>query len=541
MFDLPPGYSAIDAFLFGYLSLTQVGADVRVSVDLDGAAGSLSAVPIATLTGVSLSSIQTYQFVVADPGTLPDDPGRAVATNDTFTVTEASGAALRGNVMHGANPDHDLQGSELAVVAVNGNMGSVGTFTTLPSGAKVKINADGSIYFDTAGKFEWLPAGGTTSVSFNYTITDFFSTSATGTVTVNITGSNDKPVVASPLSATLQDAAQPLAINLLSGASDIDLGAVLSVTNVTGLGNGMTLNGSTLTVDPSAYRYLAAGEQQQVTVSYRVTDENGAFAAQTLSLTLTGTNDAPTVAAALHAETQEDTGILSLNLITGASDIDQNASLSISNVTGLVDGLSLSGSTLRVNSSHAAFQSLNAGEQRVITVGYSVVDEHGASVQQTATVTITGSAEQTVTASISTNEDAAPFTVNLLNGAPSGATISALAELPPGLAVVNGVLTVNPTHAAFQSLAQDEQLSIAVTYDVVSAGGSSSRMCSPSVTGTNDAPVVTVLLRTSRRRMTLLPSHSTSWQRRLTSTQARSFRFRILKDWSGASPYQTAY
>ena len=122
--------------------------------------------------------------------------------------------------------------------------------------------------------------------------------------------------------------------------------------------------------------------------------------------------------------------------------------MSITNVTGLVEGLVLSGSLLQVDPGHEAFQSLSADEQRVITIEYSVVDEFGASVQQSATLTITGRDEQTITATISTAEDVAPFAVDLLDGAAPGTTISGLGELPPGLTVVDGVLTVDPTNAA---------------------------------------------------------------------------------------------
>ena len=57
-----------------------------------------------------------------------------------------------------------------------------------------------------------------------------------------------------------------------------------------------------------------------------------------------------------------------------------SAVLSIANVTGLAAGVTFAGTTLTVDPSDAAFQSLAIGETLDIIVSYDVVDEHGASV-----------------------------------------------------------------------------------------------------------------------------------------------------------------
>ena len=72
--------------------------------------------------------------------------------------------------------------------------------------------------------------------------------------------------------------------------------AISSVRNVTGLGQGMTVVGTTLQVDPTnvAYQGLAAGESQVIAVTYDVVDIHGAATRQTANITITGSNDAPT-------------------------------------------------------------------------------------------------------------------------------------------------------------------------------------------------------------------------------------------------------
>src|SRR5213079_1913835 len=70
---------------------------------------------------------------------------------------------------------------------------------------------------------------------------------------------------------------------------------------------GVSLVGSTLTIDPTnaAFNHLAVGEHTTIVVSYNVKDAQNATVAQTETITITGTNDAPTVTAALTSTAAE--------------------------------------------------------------------------------------------------------------------------------------------------------------------------------------------------------------------------------------------
>ena len=86
--------------------------------------------------------------------------------------------------------------------------------------------------------------------------------------------------------------------------------------------------------DPTdaAYEYLAVGEEQVITVNYRVTDpglngDAGLFAEKTFTITVKGTNDDPVVdlgAIATLANATEDTAyVVSVDqLLQGFSDVD---------------------------------------------------------------------------------------------------------------------------------------------------------------------------------------------------------------------------
>src|SRR3569833_170114 len=146
----------------------------------------------------------------------------------------------------------------------------------------------------------------------------------------------------------------------------------------------LSLSGSTLTVDPSdpSFNHLADGDHTTITVTYDVTDAQGAIVQQTETVTITGTNDGPEVAAALTSSADEGTSSYPLDLLAGASDPDdgETATLSVTIVSFLVDGgsasatapsgVSLSGSTLTVDPSDPSFNHLAVGDHTTITVTY---------------------------------------------------------------------------------------------------------------------------------------------------------------------------
>ena len=109
---------------------------------------------------------------------------------------------------------------------------------------------------------------------------------------------------------------------MLAGASDVDTGetATLGVQNVTGLTSGVTVSGNTITVDPAdvAFQYLGVGDSKLITVNYEVVDGQNAAVQQSMTITVTGTNDAPVAAAdtVLGSVPLQDTGFETPN-ITG--------------------------------------------------------------------------------------------------------------------------------------------------------------------------------------------------------------------------------
>jgi VCBS repeat-containing protein len=357
------------------------------------------------------------------------------------------------------------------------------------------------------------------------------------TLTFTVDGANDAPLAAAALTVPVHEGDSAITTNLLAGASDPDAGetATLSVANVryaidghaasTTTPAGLTLTGAVLSVDPknAAFDHLAQGETTTIVVSYDVTDTHGATITQTETITITGTNDAPVVAAALTVTAAESDVAFTANLLAGASDVDtgETATLSVTNVKYAVDGgtasataptgISLTRATLSVDPKNAAFDHLAQDVTTTIVVSYEITDAHGATTTQTETITITGTndapvvaAAQTVTAA----ESDCAFTADLLAGASDvdtgeTATLSvknvqyavdggtASAAVPDGLSLTGSTLTVDPKSSAFDHLAACQTTTIIVSYDVTDAHGATVAQTETiTVTGTNDAPVI---------------------------------------------------
>ncbi|MEO8547740.1 MAG: VCBS domain-containing protein, partial [Sphingomicrobium sp.] len=188
-------------------------------------------------------------------------------------------------------------------------------------------------------------------------------------IVVNITGTNDAPVVSGAVTGSATEDGAGSSLNALANASDVDAGTTLSVVNVpASLPAGVTYNAAThsFTLDPAnaAYQHLAAGQTTTVTVSYGVTDGTATTPAS-VSWTVTGTNDAPVVSGAVLGSATEDGLSSSLNALANASDVDDGTTLSVVNVPAVLPpGVTYNAAThsFTLDPANAAYQHLAAGQ-----------------------------------------------------------------------------------------------------------------------------------------------------------------------------------
>ncbi|BEU99722.1 VCBS domain-containing protein [Novosphingobium olei] len=410
-------------------------------------------------------------------------------TNDAAVITgtasaegnETDAAVTLGGKLSATDVDSsaDFQAGTLA--------GSHGSFT---------IAADGTWSYTADSANDALNVGDSVTDSVVVKTTD----GTEQTLSVTIHGTNDAAVITGTASAEGDETDAAVTLGGKLSATDVDSSADFQAGTLAGAHGSFTIaaDGTWSYTADSANDALNVGDSVTDSVVVKTIDGTE----QTLSVTIRGTNDAPVVAAALTAAANEDGAAFNLDLLGGASDVD-NANLHVSDVTGLVAGVTLSGDTLIVDPANAAFQSLQAGETREIVVNYNVIDGQGGSVAQSATITITGTNDGATISGDTTGGTVVEDGVTQLTGHVSvadadhdqAAAIAASATGTYGSfsvdAAGNWSYQLDNASAAVQSLANGQVVS-EQSFTSESADHSASVTLNFSVQGTNDAPKVTL-------------------------------------------------
>ena len=273
-----------------------------------------------------------------------------------------------------------------------------GPFPLSITALSVASGGGGAIVDNHDGTFTYTPAANYSGpVGFNYTASDGSLTSSS-TASLTLLAVNDAPTVSGTVTGTANEDDTPRVLNALANASDVDHDTLAVVDVPANLPAGVAYSSilQSFILDPSdaGFQALSAGETTTVTINYGVSD--GIITAPaSVSWTITGTDDAPIVASSVTGGGLEDT-TFAVNLLQNASDADHGAVLHVANVTwaeapgSLPAGFALAGNSLTVDATGGAYQGLAQGETFTTHFGYDVVDEFGASVHQTATVTVTG-------------------------------------------------------------------------------------------------------------------------------------------------------
>ncbi len=186
-------------------------------------------------------------------------------------------------------------------------------------------------------------------------------------------------------------------------AIDADVGAKLTYTQAGTPVAGLQINADgSWTFDPSdaAYQSLAAGEKKSLSVTYKVTDDRGDSATESFVITVTGANDAPVASAA-------NVGVLEGKTVSGnvlATDADAGTKLTYALIEPAPAGLSFNADgSYTFDASNTAYDSMAAGEKKVLTVQFKVNDSTVDSVPQTLAITVTGANDAAHIAGTTTN------------------------------------------------------------------------------------------------------------------------------------------
>ncbi|OQR26768.1 hypothetical protein BWR59_30415 [Pseudomonas sp. Bc-h] len=301
-----------------------------------------------TVTGTNDAPVATNSVQsVAEDASAPGNAGQLVATDIdtgdkltyavTGTTTSAS-SATTGNVPTGF------------VLDANTGKWTIDTSSSVYQ----KLGVGQSITFDVANTGKWtidtsssvyqkLGVGQSITFDVAFTATDKAgAVSNPGHLSLTVTGTNDAPVATNSVQSVAEDASAPGNAGQLV-ATDIDTGDKLTyaVTGTTTSASGATTgnvptgfvldaNTGKWTIDTSSevYQKLGAGQSITFDVAFTATDKAGAVSNPGhLTLTITGTNDAPTVSAATGSDVStsivgnEDPNPL-ISVVLHGSDVD---------------------------------------------------------------------------------------------------------------------------------------------------------------------------------------------------------------------------
>ncbi|CAK3082942.1 VCBS repeat-containing protein [Vibrio crassostreae] len=138
-------------------------------------------------------------------------------------------------------------------------------------------------------------------------------------------------------------------------------------------------------VKNSALQYLHEGDVEHVV--YRVHSADGT--SHDITITVTGTNDAPVLAAQTQSVIEDGSALQGQ---MQATDVDYNSRPILSfSIANPVDGLTFNtDGSYTFDPAHASYQHLGAGEEQTITIPVTVKDEVNATSTQNLTITVHG-------------------------------------------------------------------------------------------------------------------------------------------------------
>ncbi len=497
--DLPK-----DAAILGFLTASEVSGNTVMNFITGGS---------ITLQGEALADF-TIDDVILEDGVYAID--EVFSGNEDQTIT--------GNILDPNPPFNfaDLEilnqmlepagGIEVQDFTVEGQTSAAGGTLTFASGATLMVASTGDFTYD--------PTNGAGAQALSETLLETlaqdwsYTAISTGTgetdvgdVGMTIDARNDAPVIAGAVTAAVNEDDAVISVDMLAQSSDVDNGEVLNVTNVGVLPAGVIHTGNTFTFDPAnaAYQPLNQGEDTVVTVTYDVVDLFGAVTTGGASvITVTGTNDTPTLGAGTLTAT-EDGGTFALNLAPLGDDIDaENDGTNLTyaeSYTGTEGSASVSGTTLTFDVG-GDFQSLAGVEEQQVLVDISATDLRGATANNVVTVTVTGvNDDPTLTAgTLTADEDGSAVTLNLAtlgddvdsDDDGSSLTYTVIGAPSEGTASILGTtLTFNPG-ADFQDLAVGEMRDVTIDVEADDGnGGTATNTVTVTVTGVNDVPAIT--------------------------------------------------
>ncbi len=237
-----------------------------------------------------------------------------IATADAYSVFEggiAAESAATGVLANDTDPDSTALVATLVSGPVNGTL---------------TLNGDGSFSYSHDGSE-------TLTDSFEYEVSDGNSTSR-ATVTLTVSAVNDAPVATGETFVVSEGGVVSAGASGLT-ANDTDAeGDVLTASLVSGPGNGTAV----VNADGSFVYTHDGSESTSDTFVYRIDDGNGGMDTAIVSILVSGTNDAPIAGDDSYGLMEGGTLVSMVPGVLGNDSDAEGAPLSVSLVSGPVNG-----------------------------------------------------------------------------------------------------------------------------------------------------------------------------------------------------------
>lgn len=339
--------------------------------------------------------------------------GSRVPASVSWTVSGANDApVVRGAVTGAATEDRSVSTLSALAKASDVDSGATLTVVDLPSSLPPGVTYDAATktFRLNPAAYQSLAVGAQTVVVVDYTVSDGIAT-APASVSWTVTGANDSPVITSAApSGTVTEVADLAAgattvMHSQSGAitfTDVDTPDTHTATfmprdagypgtfslDTSAIDSGGTV-GWTFSVADSVLDSLAAGQVLVQRYDVTVSDSHGGSAGETVTVTLTGANDAPEATDDIIIGADEARPTV-LALLSNDRDVDSDA-LRIVQWTAPPEGFvfQTSSGDLAFDPGDA-FSTLSAGETATVSFVYTVSDGNGGADTATATVQVRG-------------------------------------------------------------------------------------------------------------------------------------------------------
>jgi Ca2+-binding RTX toxin-like protein len=416
--SLPWSFAAPDSS-FDYLGAGQVATLTYAVQIADNIGGTVTQNVVITATG-------TNDTPLIGAGTTATGAVTELANTSGSTANDVASGTLRFTDLDLA----DTHGASVLSVAASGTTSGLPANATLL--AMLGLGSVTEQAGATAGSLPWtftaqdktfdyLGAGQTATLNYVVQLSDGNGGTVSQNVTVTITGTNDTPLVsagtitgaitelASVTGSSTNDTASGTLKFTDADPTDTHSATILSVA-ASGTTSGLPANATMLgwlskgalveqagatpgslpwsfAAPDSVFDYLGAGETATLSYVVRITDSQGANLDQSVVVTVTGSNDAPTAQAKSGFTTDNWTAltITGSTLTSGATDADASDTLTLSSVQSPVGG------TVAINSGNAVFTP-TATAIGPASFTYTISDGHGGT--STATVNLTTTLRQ---------------------------------------------------------------------------------------------------------------------------------------------------